>query len=201
MDRDRASVYVPEPAPRASAPSAADDFGASERWPPTVYRPVSGEAEGALAHAVEDVLRPGAGPGVREEDVDVSAVFRDPATARAVADRLARAARDLDCVAVAGLEPGGPVLAAPAADRAGLPLVVLRRTSDGLSAPTGALSGGDRVLVVDDVLGDGDRQAEACGAVERAGAEVAGIWVLAELAGRDGRRRLEEYNIWSLTEL
>lgn len=201
MDPDRASVYVPEPAPRASAPSAAGGFGAADIWPPSVYRPVSGKAEGALAHAVEDVLRAGAGRGVREEDVDVSAVFRDPATARAVADRLARAARDLECGVVAAPEPGGPVLAAPAADRAGVPLVVLRRTSDGLSVPPGALSGGDRVLVVDDVLGDGDRQAEACEVVERAGADVAGIWVLAELAGRDGRRRLDEYNVLSLIEL
>ena len=53
-----------------------------------------------------------------------------------------------------------------------------------------ALARSRRVLLVDDVLATGGTAAAACGLVERAGAEVAGIEMLLELSFLHGRDKL-----------
>jgi adenine phosphoribosyltransferase len=61
-----------------------------------------------------------------------------------------------------------------------------------------AILAGERVLIVDDLLATGGTVRAAANLVERLGAKVAGITVLAELADLHGRAQLEGYDVRSL---
>jgi adenine phosphoribosyltransferase len=61
-----------------------------------------------------------------------------------------------------------------------------------------AIGAGERVLIVDDLLATGGTVRAAANLVERLGAEVLGISVLAELADLKGRLLLAEYDLRSL---
>lgn len=64
---------------------------------------------------------------------------------------------------------------------------------DRLEMHADALRPGDRVLVVDDLLATGGTLRAACELVRQAGATIAGITVLIELARLDGRRKVEPF--------
>jgi adenine phosphoribosyltransferase len=64
-----------------------------------------------------------------------------------------------------------------------------------LEMHTDALSAGDRVLVVDDVIATGGTALATVELVRRAGAEVGGIVALLEVPGLGGRERLAGYDL------
>ncbi|HXI12822.1 MAG TPA: adenine phosphoribosyltransferase [Thermoanaerobaculia bacterium] len=72
--------------------------------------------------------------------------------------------------------------------------------SDALEIHDDALSEGDRVLIVDDVLATGGTAAAAIALVEILGATVAGIAMLMELRFLNGRSRLGNADVFSLIE-
>jgi len=108
---------------------------------------------------------------------------------------------------VVGIEARGFILAAPVAYRLRAGFVPVRKAGK-LPAPAyaesydleygsatlevhrDAFAPGDRVLIVDDVLATGGTAAATRVLVERAGATVAGLSVLIELAALRGRDRL-----------
>ena len=128
---------------------------------------------------------------------------------------LAEVARAAGATAVAGIEARGFMLAAPAAERAGLGFWPVRKAGK-LPAPvhrrdyaleygTAALElsahtvgAGERVLVVDDVLATGGTARAACELLEEAGAEVVGLAVLLELGFLGGRPQLGERPVLAL---
>ena len=61
-----------------------------------------------------------------------------------------------------------------------------------------ALTGGEKVVLIDDVLATGGTAEAACKLIERAGASVAKILFLIELKDLDGRKRIQKYNVFSL---
>ena len=61
-----------------------------------------------------------------------------------------------------------------------------------------AVSAGQRVLLVDDLLATGGTMQAACSLVKQAGGEVAECSFLIELAGLNGRAKLDGYSIFSL---
>lgn len=69
-----------------------------------------------------------------------------------------------------------------------------------LELPDAPLKGA-KVAVVDDVLATGGTVAATCELLERAGATVTAVLVVAELAGLGGRKRLDGYDVRSLVEL
>ena len=108
---------------------------------------------------------------------------------------------------VVAIESRGFILGAPVAQSLGAAFVPFRKPGklphvverieyaleygvDALECHRDALSGGQRVLVVDDVLATGGTAAAACALVESLGATVQGCSFLVELSFLAGRQKL-----------
>ena len=146
---------------------------------------------------------------------DITPLLAAPEAFRHAVDGLAgHFARD-EIDVVLGIESRGFLFAAPIAYSLGAVLVPARKEGrlpyrttsvtytleygqDALEMHIDALSGGHRVLIVDDLLATGGTMAAAVRLVEQAGGQVAGIAVLIELSDLDGRARLRGYDVASL---
>ena len=119
---------------------------------------------------------------------------------------------------VACIESRGFLFGAPLAERLGLPLALIRKPgklphhtvrqdyaleygTDALEIHADACSSGDRVVLIDDVLATGGTAAAACDLIERLGAAVAGVLFVVELSELDGRIRLRDRPLQSLTRV
>ncbi|WP_329188930.1 adenine phosphoribosyltransferase [Actinacidiphila glaucinigra] len=144
-------------------------------------------------------------PGVMFKDI--TPLLADPEAFNALIDALAELCARHGADKVVGLEARGFILAAPAAARAGLGFVPVRKAGKLPGATLGqayeleygtaeievhqdAFSAGDRVLVIDDVLATGGTAQASLELIRRTGAEVAGVAVLLELGFLGGRARL-----------
>jgi adenine phosphoribosyltransferase len=144
---------------------------------------------------------------------DITPLLADGAALSAVVAALAAGHGPVD--KVAGIEARGFILAASVACQLGSGFVPVRKQGR-LPCPTyaqsyqleygtatievhqDAFSPGERVLVVDDVLATGGTAEATTDLVRRAGAEVAGVAVILELAFLGGRARLSGGNLRSL---
>src|SRR5262249_38803175 len=136
---------------------------------------------------------------------DITPLLADGQALAAVVGALATGHGPVD--KVAGIEARGFILAASVACQLGSGFVPVRKQGR-LPGPTDAgryrlgsgtatievhqdaFTPGERVLIVDDVLATGGTAEATADLVRRAGAEVAGIVVLLELAFLGGRSRL-----------
>ena len=152
-------------------------------------------------------------PGVVFKDItpllaDVDA-FRF--TIDAIADHFAGQTVDK----VLGVEARGFIPAAPVAYRFGAGFVPVRKAgklpwevekeeyvleygTDLLEIHRDAVSPGERVLVVDDVLATGGTAEATLRLAEKLGAEVVGLGFIVELAFLGGRERVKGYDVLSL---
>ncbi len=139
---------------------------------------------------------------------DISTLLRHgPAWGEAVrqmAERVAPYRPDL----LAGVESRGFLMAAPLACQLGCGFIMLRKRgklpgatlghdyaleygSDRIEMQEDAVSPGDRVVIVDDLLATGGTLAAGAALLRAAGATVPAAAVLIELAFLEGRRRLD----------
>jgi len=72
--------------------------------------------------------------------------------------------------------------------------------TDSLEMHTDAVSKGERVLIVDDLLATGGTLEATCRLIEKLKGEVAGIIVLIELSFLKGREKLKDYDFFSLIQ-
>ncbi|WP_371651266.1 MULTISPECIES: adenine phosphoribosyltransferase [unclassified Streptomyces] len=145
-------------------------------------------------------------PGVLFKDI--TPLLADPAAFAALTDALAELCVRHGATKIVGLEARGFILAAPVAVRAGIGFIPVRKAgklpgatlSQAYELEYGTaeievhaedLAAGDRVMVIDDVLATGGTAEASLELIRRAGAEVAGVAVLMELAFLAGRNRLE----------
>jgi adenine phosphoribosyltransferase len=144
---------------------------------------------------------------------DITPLLADAAALRTVVTALGAGFGPIDVVA--GIEARGFILAAPVACHRGAGFVPVRKQGK-LPAATytesyqleygtatievhrDAFTPGQRVLIVDDVLATGGTARAAAGLVRRAGAEVAGISVLLELAALNGRAKVAGLHVRAL---
>ena len=116
---------------------------------------------------------------------------------------------------VVGIEARGFILGAPMATAIGCGFIPVRKAGKLPSEVIGdeyeleygtaaieihrdAVSAGDRVLLVDDVLATGGTMAASCRLVEQLSATIVGICFLVELSFLAGRQQLDDYRVESV---
>jgi adenine phosphoribosyltransferase len=116
---------------------------------------------------------------------------------------------------VLGIEARGFMVAAPLAYRFTAGLIPVRKKgklpwevesetydleygTDALEIHKDAISEGERILIVDDVLATGGTALATAKLTERCGGKVAGIAMIMELSFLGGRERLTDYELFSL---
>ncbi|MCD9587869.1 adenine phosphoribosyltransferase [Streptomyces sp. 8ZJF_21] len=179
---------------RTPADGAPDGFGG----------PAAEELRTLLLSRIQDVPDYPK-PGVMFKDI--TPLLADAAAFGALTEALAELCVRHRADKAVGLEARGFILAAPAAVRAGIGFVPVRKAGKLPGATLGqtyeleygtaeieihadALAPGDRVLVIDDVLATGGTAEASLQLIRRAGARIAGVAVLLELGFLDGRGRL-----------
>jgi adenine phosphoribosyltransferase len=143
---------------------------------------------------------------------DITPVLLDGSLFRDATDAMAAPFTNEAISHVVAIESRGFILGAPVAQALGAAFVPFRKPGklphiverveyaleygvDALECHRDALQGGQRVLVVDDVLATGGTAAAACALVESLGATVRGCSFLVELAFLEGREKLPSRRI------
>ena len=138
---------------------------------------------------------------------DITPVLLDPGLFRDATEAMAAPFSGEGISHVVAIESRGFILGGPVAQALGAAFVPFRKPGklphiverveyaleygvDALECHRDALRGGQRVLVVDDVLATGGTAAAACALVESLGARVSACSFLVELGFLDGRKKL-----------
>ena len=145
-------------------------------------------------------------PGIQFKDL--TPIFAEPAAFRAALNWFTDQVTKFDPDVIAAIDARGFVFASPVADRLGIPLALVRKSGklpppviknqysleyDDLSEiemRSDALSTGQRVVIVDDLLATGGTAVAAAELVEQLGGRVVAQVFLVELAFLDGRDRI-----------
>jgi adenine phosphoribosyltransferase len=138
---------------------------------------------------------------------DINPLLADPVAFQTVVSALAAQARELSVTRIAGIEARGFFFAAPVALEVGVAVLPIRKAgklpgrtlsesyaleygSATVEIQDGAVTPGDRILVVDDVLATGGTAVAAAKLLRTAGAEPVALSVLLELTFLGGRERV-----------
>ena len=153
-------------------------------------------------------------PGVTFRDI-TPLLGDGPAFARAVRE-LAERFEGMKVDRVLGMEARGFIIAAPIAVALGAGFVPVRKAGklpwavvreeysleygkDKLEMHRDAIHPGEQILVIDDVLATGGTASATCRLVEELGGRVIGLGFMIEIGALDGRARLGERHVESLT--
>jgi adenine phosphoribosyltransferase len=146
---------------------------------------------------------------------DLTPLLGDVDAFRYTVDAIADHAAGLTVDKVVGIEARGFIFAAAVAYRLGAGFVPVRKPgklpwktvtetyaleygSDSLDIHEDAVTPGDTVYIVDDVLATGGTAAATCALVERVGGNIAGLAFVVELGFLGGRAKLTDHDILSL---
>jgi adenine phosphoribosyltransferase len=139
---------------------------------------------------------------------DVTTLLRDPQGFRLAIDGITAPFADGGIDLVVGIESRGFILGSAVADRIGAGFVPVRKLGklpaatvrasyaleygiDSLEMHRDAVTPGQRVLIVDDLLATGGTASAAVRLVKELGGVVVGVAVLIELEALNGRKQLE----------
>jgi adenine phosphoribosyltransferase len=146
---------------------------------------------------------------------DIMPLLADPATLRETVDLLAEWIEPRKPDVILGAEARGFILGAAIAYKLGCGFVAARRPGklpwktvsatyaleygeNALELHADAIADGQRVLVHDDVLATGGTACAICNLAEQLGGVVVGTAFVIELAFLEGRKQLENYDVFSL---
>jgi len=146
---------------------------------------------------------------------DITTLLKDPAGLRDVIAGLHAHYRDTPADAVLGIEARGFIFAPAVAHALGVGFVPVRKPgklpaattrmeyaleygTDALEIHQDAVSAGQRVLIVDDLLATGGTAAAVAKLVEQLGGVVAGFAFVVELDFLHGRQKLAGHTVHSL---
>jgi adenine phosphoribosyltransferase len=146
---------------------------------------------------------------------DITPLLMDPQCLEEAIRAIADAFREENISKVCAVEARGFILGAAVACELGAGFIPIRKPgklpaetrcctyeleygTDTIEMHADAVSPGDRILMVDDLLATGGTMAAACKLVEELGGEIVGIAFLVELAFLKGMEKLERYRVTSL---
>ncbi|NCC83931.1 MAG: adenine phosphoribosyltransferase [Clostridia bacterium] len=149
-------------------------------------------------------------PGI--EFIDITPVLADGEAFHALIEAMAAKISDLNIDIIIGAESRGFIMGAPLAYALGVGFIPVRKPGklpfhtistnyeleygkNTLEMHTDAISNGQRVLIVDDLLATGGTAKANCKLVEELGGTVAALLFFIELEKLDGRSKLEEYRV------
>lgn len=146
---------------------------------------------------------------------DITTLVGHAGAFKASLDQLQARFDGTNASAVVALEARGYIFGAPLADRMGLRFVPVRKPgklpadtiqqdydleygSNTLEIHKDALSPGEKVLIIDDLIATGGSAGATVALVRKLGAEVVGFGAIIELSFLDGRSQLEGISVESL---
>lgn len=146
---------------------------------------------------------------------DITPLLADPAAFRSVVDTFAEHCRARGIDAVVGIESRGFIFGTPLAYLLKVPFVPVRKAgklpaermsveyaleygTSQLDIHADALTAGQRVVIVDDLLATGGTAAATAQLVERIGGSVEEFLFLIELGFLNGRKKLQGYPVTTL---
>lgn len=143
---------------------------------------------------------------------DITSVLQDADGLKLAIDEMQKLLEGVDFDVIAGAESRGFILGTPIAYNLHKPFVLVRKKGK-LPCETieetydleygtatvemhkDAIKPGQKVVIVDDLIATGGTIEAACKLVERLGGEVVKIVFLLELAGLEGRKKLQKYDV------
>src|ERR1700746_2952507 len=148
---------------------------------------------------------------------DITTLLKDPRAFKQSIDQLTELVRGPAPRVVIGMESRGFIFAAPIAYQLGAGFVPVRKLgklpgevisteydleygTNTLELHSDAISPGDRVLIVDDLLATGGTVSATIELVERLQGTVVAVAFLVELTDLRGRDRLQDYDVVSLIQ-
>ena len=148
---------------------------------------------------------------------DITPVLSDIDTLRASIKEMAAPFVNLRIDVVVGIESRGFIFGAPIADVLNCSFVPVRKPgklpweiesvsyeleygTDALEIHKDAITEGQNVLIVDDLLATGGTAEATCKLVSKLGGNIKGLSVLIELEDLNGRKKLNQYNVHSLVK-
>jgi adenine phosphoribosyltransferase len=149
---------------------------------------------------------------------DITPLLKAPDVYGQVLDAITSFAESKSPTYVAGIEARGFLFATPVAARLRLPFVPIRKPqklpfekmtveyqleygTGHLDIHSDALTAGDRVLIIDDLIATGGTASASAQLVELLGGQVAGIACVIELSELQGRNRIATYDSLALIAL
>ena len=146
---------------------------------------------------------------------DITSVIQDPAGLKLAVDGLTDLVKDLDFDLVIGPESRGFIFGVPVAYLLGKGFIPVRKkgklpretVSQKYDLEYGqaeveihkdAVKSGQKVVIVDDLIATGGSAEAAAKLVEKLGGQVVRMVFVMELAGLEGRKKLEGYDVESL---
>jgi adenine phosphoribosyltransferase len=146
---------------------------------------------------------------------DITSVIQDPAGLKLAVDGLTDLVKDLDFDLVIGPESRGFIFGVPVAYLLGKGFIPVRKkgklpretVSQKYDLEYGqaeveihkdAVKPGQKVVIVDDLIATGGSAEAAAKLVEKLGGQVVRMVFVMELAGLEGRKKLEGYDVESL---
>lgn len=156
-------------------------------------------------------------PDFPEEGIifrDVTSVLQDADGLRLAIETMQKLVEDLEVDVVAGPESRGFIFGTPIAYNMHKPFVLIRKKGKlpcetvsidyaleygtaTIEMHKDSVKPGQKVLIVDDLIATGGTTKAMVDLVESLGGEVVGIVVLMELAGLNGRKKIEGYRLES----
>ena len=149
---------------------------------------------------------------------DLSPVYADPKLRADLTQHFVKTALSAEVDVIAAIESRGYLLGMSLADALDIPFIQIRKSGKlpgdcvriaysleygtaEIEVQASAFTKGSRVLIVDDVLATGGTMRAAVDLVRQAGATVARVAVIAEVAFLNGRENLDDVEVHSLLQL
>ena len=143
---------------------------------------------------------------------DITTLLKDPVGLRSTVDQIAKRYKGQTISKVVGIESRGFIIGAPVAYLLGVGFVPIRKKgklpaetighdyeleygADRIEVHTDAISPGDRILLVDDLIATGGTAEAAVALIRKMGAEVVECCFIIDLPDVGGRKRLEKLGL------